>query len=447
MDIYSDSTIPEIDSGVSSRRRANSHQIDDQSFHFPHSTSSIQLPTSSLSPIPSRPSSAHGTSHDDSLQQIRPNTTKNQHLAQDTFGESSEHSKMRNRPYLSPSLRPQQSPLTTTSRCRTSSIQNDQTSIIAEVSQGDALPTAESIIDDVLSTCSATGSIVSIGQYARAFVGGLHHAPSYMHAHHIDTGYRLNHRSVRDCLRSLFKLHNETCNIYTHLVAFFMFIVLMIYRYNTILYLIEDRLLFRCFIGYYIGIACCLLFSTAFHLFSCIDQHTHDRLYSLDMSGICMMIMVSYQPPMLIAFYCTGGPAGPIYGGVIFTIALISLVMQNTPYFLQPKWLWFRIITLALQGVYAFIPFVHFYNIATPFQFSTLSPAFAWTAFWYIVGFIFFVTKFPECLFRSTLDLSVYSHGLWHTSICFAALVLERGFTQALVHIVSKQWCPIVPPT
>jgi predicted membrane channel-forming protein YqfA (hemolysin III family) len=47
---------------------------------------------------------------------------------------------------------------------------------------------------------------------------------------YIKTGYRVYYSYV-DNWRSLFMLHNETGNIWTHLIGFFMFIGLMVYAH------------------------------------------------------------------------------------------------------------------------------------------------------------------------------------------------------------------------
>ncbi|CAH0489940.1 unnamed protein product [Peronospora farinosa] len=45
---------------------------------------------------------------------------------------------------------------------------------------------------------------------------------------YIRSGYRL-HYSTRDCFLSLFELHNETLNVWTHIVGSFIFLMLMLY--------------------------------------------------------------------------------------------------------------------------------------------------------------------------------------------------------------------------
>ncbi|KAG7387169.1 Adiponectin receptor protein 2 [Phytophthora boehmeriae] len=45
---------------------------------------------------------------------------------------------------------------------------------------------------------------------------------------YIRSGYRL-HYSARECFQSLFELHNETLNVWTHMVGSFIFLMLMVY--------------------------------------------------------------------------------------------------------------------------------------------------------------------------------------------------------------------------
>jgi len=45
---------------------------------------------------------------------------------------------------------------------------------------------------------------------------------------HILTGYRINHLTWKSILMSLFKWHNETINIWTHLVGFVVFLIILL---------------------------------------------------------------------------------------------------------------------------------------------------------------------------------------------------------------------------
>jgi adiponectin receptor len=62
------------------------------------------------------------------------------------------------------------------------------------------------------------------------FIGAKEDAELYMtRGSDIETGYRVNFRSYRQALSSLFMLHNETVNIWTHFIGSLCFIYLIYY--------------------------------------------------------------------------------------------------------------------------------------------------------------------------------------------------------------------------
>lgn len=50
---------------------------------------------------------------------------------------------------------------------------------------------------------------------------------------YIHTGYRINYNNFKKAFKSMFMLHNETGNIWTHLLGFIFVVVLMIYVGNS----------------------------------------------------------------------------------------------------------------------------------------------------------------------------------------------------------------------
>lgn len=61
--------------------------------------------------------------------------------------------------------------------------------------------------------------------------------PEWQHDNEfVKTGYRVNHKGFRQVAKSVFKWHNETVNIWTHLIGFAMFFSAIIYifaNYNN----------------------------------------------------------------------------------------------------------------------------------------------------------------------------------------------------------------------
>ena len=63
----------------------------------------------------------------------------------------------------------------------------------------------------------------------KAFVGTIDHLPEHLRDNkHLLTGYRINHNSTADVIRSLFYAHNELVNVWSHLLSAFVVIVILI---------------------------------------------------------------------------------------------------------------------------------------------------------------------------------------------------------------------------
>lgn len=67
-------------------------------------------------------------------------------------------------------------------------------------------------------------------QQLAAFIGHIKKAPHYIvDNEYIQHGYRINFHSKRKLCKSLFMLHNESVNIWSHLLGVTAFIGLLIY--------------------------------------------------------------------------------------------------------------------------------------------------------------------------------------------------------------------------
>jgi len=93
---------------------------------------------------------------------------------------------------------------------------------------------------------------------------------------HLLYGHRPELASAAECFKSIFRIHTETGNIWTHMIGFFAFVVVTIIFYVKPLCdnchaeaLLEDKLVFLCF---FVGAMLCLLCSTLFHTMSCHSE-------------------------------------------------------------------------------------------------------------------------------------------------------------------------------
>lgn len=116
------------------------------------------------------------------------------------------------------------------------------------------------------------------------------------HSIHIDYGYRKT-ESFYDTFLSLFAFHNETMNIWSHLIGF---ICVVIAGINVTFELAWETPhsaaeLFA-LESYMVCAAICLFFSTIFHWFGCISTECHKCLLRLDLSGVALLVAGSFLP-------------------------------------------------------------------------------------------------------------------------------------------------------
>jgi adiponectin receptor len=271
-----------------------------------------------------------------------------------------------------------------------------------------------------------------------AFIGWREFVPPWADVPYINVGYRINH-THKDCVHSLLSLHNETCNVWTHILGIIIFSFLFVYRYNTILFALLDEnsihhnpFFFWTSVAYYAGTITCMVLSTFYHLFGCIDEETHVWLYRKDMTGVILMILGNFVMPVVVTFHCNIGVAQLyVIGALLLSIPLV--LMQNLDYFQQKSWYVLRISLLIGFSGLVFVPYCHYFIIGNVQRAIDLSFVIFISILFYILGLLFWVFKFPEAYFNqignlSIWDCQVFSHGLWHVCIILASLWTEQGF-------------------
>lgn len=123
----------------------------------------------------------------------------------------------------------------------------------------------------------------------------------------IHTSYRRITPSYTHALRSLFYLHNESVNIWSHLIGCAIFAASSVYIYNVARprYLEHanstDVAVFACFFG---GAMLCLGMSATYHGLVDHSEQVAKWGNKLDYTGIVALIVGSYVPALYYGFYC-----------------------------------------------------------------------------------------------------------------------------------------------
>lgn len=113
---------------------------------------------------------------------------------------------------------------------------------------------------------------------------------------YIEYGYRKT-KSIRDTFYTLFSFHNETMNIWSHLIGFF---CVLVAGYHVISEMVDkdEHHIFEiiAFEAFIFCAALCLLMSAIYHWFGCISEAYHNCLLRMDVTGIGLLVSGSFIP-------------------------------------------------------------------------------------------------------------------------------------------------------
>ena len=252
--------------------------------------------------------------------------------------------------------------------------------------------------------------------------------------HYIRSGYRAPSNSYSKSWKSLGYLHNETVNIYTHLVGALLAVVagISLYiilepRYETATR--EDVWAFGC---YFAGAVACLGMSGTYHT---IQNHSHEVAVwgnKLDYLGIVFLIWGSFVPVLYYAFR-DEPELRKTYWAMITTLAAGTSVVSTHPKFRTPALRPFRALMFVLMGLSAVFPVLHgarLYGV----QHLRKSIGLNWVLLQgvlYISGAAIYAARVPEKWSPGKYDIWGSSHQIFHVLVVLAAASHLVGLIQA----------------
>jgi len=129
-----------------------------------------------------------------------------------------------------------------------------------------------------------TGPLVERSGSSELLLKSFHESPSYCQSNpYILSGYRVDY-SWEECFRSIFSWHNETMNIYTHLIPMlFFFFIINIYTFFIALDELEHRIIFFIYLA---SVEITLFCSTVFHIFYQQSESSSHFFLKIDMVGM-----------------------------------------------------------------------------------------------------------------------------------------------------------------
>ncbi|KAG0306812.1 hypothetical protein BGZ98_001677 [Dissophora globulifera] len=250
---------------------------------------------------------------------------------------------------------------------------------------------------------------------------------------YILTGYRFL-SSKRQCLWSIFRIHNETCNIWTHMIGLIGLIALGFYIHTTFLKhgTFWDHAVF---IFFFLAASKCLICSTLYHTFLC-----HSRLpvmrcaATLDYIGIGVLITASVMATLHYGFFCD--TERWIFLSFSLGMGIVGCILPLYPFFDLPSFRYFRIIIFLGMACSGIVPLS--YAAYTKGFASTLSfiAPFCKSGLAYVTGLLFYGHRFPEKQFPGVFDRWGHSHQLWHVAVV-AGIYYHY---MAMVHFYNERY-------
>ncbi|RSL69762.1 hypothetical protein CEP54_002200 [Fusarium duplospermum] len=248
------------------------------------------------------------------------------------------------------------------------------------------------------------------------------------------SGYRQSRGSYTHSLRSLFYLHNESVNIWSHLLGAAVALIGAAYvdrvvrpRYATAN--VTDVAVFACFFG---GAVVCLGMSATFHTLSNHSETVAKWGNKLDYTGIVALIVGSYVPALYYGFFCHPYLTRS-YLSLICILGLGCAIVSWVERFRTPRWRPYRtmmFVGLGLSGVVPIIQGAFIYGIQGLEDRMSLS----WTALhgaMYIFGAFLYATRWPERTAPGMFDIWGSSHQIFHVFVILAAATHFYGMAKA----------------
>ncbi|XP_003741628.1 adiponectin receptor protein-like [Galendromus occidentalis] len=235
-------------------------------------------------------------------------------------------------------------------------------------------------------------------------------------------GHRPPLRSFKLCFNSLFRIHTETVNIWSHLIGAFMFAC------TAFSFLATERLElaeYVAFAAFFLGVFTCFFISTLYHTMHCHSMEVSQVFSRLDYCGIVSIIAGCFTPWIHYLFWCS--PMSKIvYMAVAYSLCVLTVNLTMWEKFGQSQFRVLRASIFTGLGLSCSIfPGTHFVLIHGLYA-AFVDLAFGWLFTMFAVamfGVALYAMRVPERFMPGKFDVWCHSHQFFHVAVIVGAYV------------------------
>ncbi|OIW23008.1 mPR-like GPCR protein [Coniochaeta ligniaria NRRL 30616] len=266
----------------------------------------------------------------------------------------------------------------------------------------------------------------------------------YQDNHFIREGYRPVSGSARVSFHSWLYLHNESMNVYTHLVPAIGFFLGLWYvlqylhgKYPNVTG--SDDIIFVVFL---LTATACLGLSATYHTLINHSVEVETIWLRLDFVGIVLLTLGDFVSGIYLVFWCDPTQQ-KVYWAMICSLGTMTIFILVSPKFQGRKWRTFRTLTFVSTGLSGFAPLAHGVYLFGWSQMMNQSgmPYYLAEGALLILGATVYATRFPEAWSPGRFDIYGGSHQLFHILVVMATIVQLVGILDAYDYNYNNRTC------
>lgn len=262
---------------------------------------------------------------------------------------------------------------------------------------------------------------------------------------HVLNGYRFcdGHWA---CIRSIAGIHNESTNIWSHLLGLGLVLCVAFYFYPQHINFHVSTSADVFIAALFFFAACkCLICSCIMHTMNSISHPgLLERYACVDYTGISLLVGASIMTLEYTAFYCE-----PVsrwaYMTLTACLGIGGVYLPWNPTFNRKDLAWVRVLFYVTLAMTSFFPFgqlvaTHGLEYTSAFYAPVIKSMLV-----YLIGAIIYASKVPERWLPGFFDYLGTSHNIWHVAVLGGIVThyfaMQEMFAQA--HIRSQTQCPV----